>query len=778
MPATNLTTRLVLLLTGCIVLTLVTITTVEYQLSRREILREVERDAETTVAAAVNDLEVRLSSLEESTELLAEVIVYGDYSEVELRELLREAVDEREDLFGAALALDPRWSSNPARGFAPYYYYLEDGRMGFSDLATAYDYPLSAWYREPLSLGEAIWTEPYFDEGGGNVYMATYAVPMFKEIDGERVFYGVVTADITLDELQYYLDRIELGPSGFGFLLSRSGKLMAAPNRDNLLRPLLQILPAGQDLELWGDLLTDVTGGAKASAVVSCRDSDNRCMVKLAPLQSTLWPLGVYYSEYEMLAPLREYLLKTAISSAITLLLLVLGVIWVSRRITRPLRAMAVATVDIATGNFHTPLPPARSRDELGRLMHAFSLMQDNLQRYVDQLEAETASRNRLEGELNAATAIQMSMLPAGGRANIEEAAYSLWAALRPAKSVGGDLYTFHLKKADCLFIAVGDVSDKGVPAALFMARAMTLLQQYVQTNLSPDEIMARLNDELVQGNDNCMFLTLFLGWLHLDTLVLEFASGGHTPPSLRRGGDCHTVEQEDGPALGLMEEIDYPLNRLQLRKDDLLAVFTDGVDEAFNEAGEQFGIEAFNAVLADPPEGGLDQLGQATFDAIDAYGGTTPQSDDITILMLTVHGTTVPAQTLELAADGNAPGSLLAWLGSELENSGLGEGATAELKLVAEEVVTNIVKYGQLDAMSRIHVQLEKGGGGIALEFRDPGVPFDPLAEAHRSELGEATESASIGGLGVHLLEALTDAQDYSYRDGENRLRLFKRLQ
>ncbi len=153
MPATNLTTRLVLLLTGCIVLTLSAITAVEYQFSRKQILQEVEERAETTVAEAVNDLEVRLSSLEESTELLAEIVVLRAYREDELRELLRAAVDDREDLFGAALALDPRWARNPSRGFAPYYYYDEDRQVSFSDL-TAHDYLLSAWYRDPVSAGE------------------------------------------------------------------------------------------------------------------------------------------------------------------------------------------------------------------------------------------------------------------------------------------------------------------------------------------------------------------------------------------------------------------------------------------------------------------------------------------------------------------------------------------------------------------------------------------------------------------------------------------------
>jgi sigma-B regulation protein RsbU (phosphoserine phosphatase) len=773
MRFTSLTTRLVLLLTTCIAGTLLVTSGVEYGVSRQALLLQVEADTEQTVAEAVRDLQVRLVSLEESTELLAEIITQQDFTQAELVELLREAVDERNDLFGAAIALEPRWTAQPLTGFAPYFFY-RDGSVEYADLAGSYDYPQRGWFREPASLGRPTWSEPYLDAGGSNTYMTTYSVPMYREIAGEQVFYGVVTADLTLAELEYYLQRMQLGESGFGFLLSRNGKIMAAQNRDHLLKPLLQILPAGQDSQLWGQLLRQVAGGERASAVVPCAQPGSRCIVKLAPLPGTQWPVGAFYSEHETLAPLREYLLKTALSTGITLVLLVLVVIWVSRRITRPLGALARATINIATGDFQSPLPEARSRDELGRLVHAFSLMQDNLQLYVGQLEAETASRNRLQGELDAATAIQMSMLPPSGEAFADNPEFSLWARIRPAKAVGGDLYAFHLEEAaQRLFIAVGDVSDKGVPAAIFMARAMTLLQQYARAGEPASEIMAKLNDALCEGNDNCMFVTLFTGWLCLDTLQLSFAAGGHTPPSLLRQGRCESIEVEDGPALGLMEALEFPLNQLQLQAGDLLAIYTDGIDEAFDANNQQFGTERFNRVLEQGGALELSTLGESSFSAIDTHAGAMAQSDDITLMLLQIPAAKAQGGELTLPADATAATKVLAWLARELTQ--LSEPIRHDLLLVSEEVVTNIVQHGQLAEGANLSVQWQYRDEEIELGFSDPGIPFDPITQAPRATLGESSEAASIGGLGVHLLEALTDRQHYQRINERNCLRLFK---
>ncbi len=776
MPVNSLTTRLVLLLTLTIALTLTAITAVDYLSSRDRILATQEARVEATVDDAVRDLEVRLAVLEETADLLAEIVQRGDYSEDELRALLREAVDDRSDLFGAALALHPPFAEDPVRGFAHYYFY-RDGEIESSDLTEVYDYLLSSWFREALSRGEPIWTEPYFDAGGGEVNMVTYSAPMFREVDGEQTFYGVVTADITLDELQYYLERMELGERGFGFLLSRSGKVMVSPNPDNRLKPWASTMPNPEQAERWAGLISQVTAGKAASDKIACFDQDQQCVIKLAPLASTRWPVGAFYSEYEILSPLRDYLTKSVLSQLLTLVLLLVGITWVSRRITRPLTSLAIATEDIAAGNFHTPLPAARSRDELGRLVNAFSTMQDELERYVEELQAETASRNRLQGELEAATAIQMSMLPGAGRAGVIEDGFKLWAHLRPAKSVGGDLYTFHIQSRRRLFLAVGDVSDKGVPAALFMARAMTLLQQYVYSTLDAGAIMAQLNEELVEGNENCMFVTLFIGWLDLETLTLQFASGGHTPPTLVRGSEAATLEQDSGPALGLVEAQVFPLNTVQLSPGDQFAVFTDGIDEAFDPGRHQFGLEEVNRVLAENHGQNLEAMGQALLDAVDSHQAEEPQSDDITLLLLEPREAGSARNRITLTDDAGAVSTLQAWMAQLMGEAELPLDIRAEMQLVAEEVVTNVYKYGQLASGHGVSMELEITGGQVRMTFRDSGVAFDPLEEAKRSSLGEDIDSAAIGGLGVHLLEGLTDEQAYRREGDENCLMLVKYL-
>ncbi|MEJ2531691.1 MAG: PP2C family protein-serine/threonine phosphatase, partial [Halioglobus sp.] len=138
----------------------------------------------------------------------------------------------------------------------------------------------------------------------------------------------------------------------------------------------------------------------------------------------------------------------------------------------------------------------------------------------------------------------------------------------------------------------MGDVSDKGVPAALFMARVISLIPQIAEPGAAPGKVMAILNRALEQGNDNCMFVTLFLGVLDLHRRELRFASAGHTPPLLLRGGVATELPQQTGPALGLAAACDYPENTLQLRPGDRLAIYTDGIDEAFNERSQMFGQE------------------------------------------------------------------------------------------------------------------------------------------------------------------------------------------
>ena len=548
----SITTRLIVLLTLCAAAVMGVGMLIDYQLSRSEILERVKLESRETISRVIIDLENLLDGVEGSTLFLGKILEQRDYSHEGLQQMLKDIVENNEDIFGSSIALNPDLVDNPL-GFAPYYFHRE-GILTYADLAGENDnYSNKAWFIEAARAGRAIWVDPYFDHGGGEVLMTTFSVPVMRVNEqGQTFLYAVVTADVALNELHRYLQGLRLGENGFGILISKDGTVLSARRPESILRNYLE--RAGEDRVAWQEIFEAALAGQTISRELDCDEIDGKCMIRMDSLKTTGWPVGVLYSQTEILQPLWDYQVKTALVGLLTLLVMFGAVVIITRRLTRPLIALAHAADGFARGELQTPLPPANGKDEIARLVRSFDGMKKDLSSYIRNLEEVTASRSRLEGELTAAREIQMAMLPQGGQAIERAHNFNLWAKVRPAKTVGGDLYSYYSDEKH-LYLIVGDVSDKGVPAALFMARAMSLLQQQRANLKHPDTGMSLLNDALEQDNENCMFVTLFLGVLDLQTYSLTFASAGHTPPSLLRNGVATTIEQETGPALAKVRE-------------------------------------------------------------------------------------------------------------------------------------------------------------------------------------------------------------------------------
>ncbi|MEP6389802.1 MAG: SpoIIE family protein phosphatase [Halioglobus sp.] len=777
---TSITARLILLLTLCSALVIGVGMLVDYRISREEIMTRLQIQLKDRVESALVDLENMLDGVEGSTLFLGTILRQREYSSAGLEQLLKDIVENNDDIFGSTIALNPELTETSA-GFAPYYYHRE-GILTYVDLAKEQKaYWLQSWYKNAVLAEKPVWTEPYFDRGGGEILMTTFSVPIYRtDKSGSRFLYGVATGDVALDELHNYMQRIRLGENGFGILLSRAGIVISAREPQSILKDYRERVIDPEDIPIWEELFQSVLKGNAITRTLECEQIDGECSIRMATLTSTGWPVGVIYSQGEVLKPLQLYQLKTAIVGLVTLLLMSLSIYAITRRLTGPLSALANASKDLASGKLNTALPHASGNDEVASLIRAFTNMQRDLKVYIADLEDATASRSRLEGELAAAREIQMSMLPQGGEAQETCETYSLWAKVRPAKSVGGDLYTYYERHGE-LFVAVGDVSDKGVPAALFMAKAISLMQQLQEDFSEPNTGMAKLNDLLEQGNENCMFLTLFFGVLNLQTGTLRFASGGHTPPTLLQAGRATTLEQKSGPALGLATEQTFPINTVQLPAGSRLAIYTDGIDEAFDSEAQMFGTQRINAQIEKDVDQATASAGMSLFQAVDAFAGSTPQSDDITLLLLDWSAATVHAHefaqqhALHLGPKLVTRANL--WLEHVLEQAGVSPDVIMELTLVLEEMVTNVGKYSGLDQTSELQVLVAGNSAEISLEIQDQGSPFDPLSEARRAELGQDIDHAQVGGLGVHLITQLTQRQDYRREEGKNILRVIKQL-
>lgn len=281
-------------------------------------------------------------------------------------------------------------------------------------------------------------------------------------------------------------------------------------------------------------------------------------------------------------------------------------------------------------------------RDEVGKLAEALMQMEKMLQTYIVNLTETTAAKERIESELSIARNIQMGFLPQTFPAFPDRTEFDLNAIIEPAKEVGGDLYDYLLIDDNRLFFLIGDVSDKGVPAALFMAVTKTLFETHaVEGNASISEIMSRVNQELSRGNPWQMFVTAFAGTLDLKTGKIVYSDAGHEPPFvLRVEQEAEMFKKKGGPALCFFDNFSYESDTIQLRPGDALVLYTDGVTEAMNKERKLLGSEGIKQALqscsADTPPA---TISQCLLEQVKRFASGQPQSDDIAILTIRYYG-------------------------------------------------------------------------------------------------------------------------------------------
>ena len=267
----------------------------------------------------------------------------------------------------------------------------------------------------------------------------------------------------------------------------------------------------------------------------------------------------------------------------------------------------------------------------------------DDLQITIDRTLAHLvewrealSSRDRLvslENELNVASKIQQSILPTQFPYGND---FSVFASMEPAKEVGGDFYDVINLGRGRIGLAIADVSDKGVPAALFMMSSRTLLKGSAIGNYEPGDVLKEVNDLLCEGNDAMMFVTLLYAIYDTNTGTLTYANGGHTAPYVRRAdGSVIPLAFTGGVAMGVMEDLEYSQDSFQVAPGDTVFFYSDGVSEAMNENGEEFGVERMAEVLANTPAGSPEEVNNVMFESVRSFAGETPQSDDITCLTL-----------------------------------------------------------------------------------------------------------------------------------------------
>ncbi len=515
------------------------------------------------------------------------------------------------------------------------------------------------WYRQAVEAGKMVFSDIEIDKRTGEMCV-TCALPVYG---GDGTLLGVAGADLFLTEMQKKVAE-STGDGGFLMVVNQNGHIIISPEDHDSLRVLKSVeaqdLRESDNAELAG-LVRDALQGKTDIRHVSLED-ENYYMFGV-PMETVGWALISAFSETVAGQPVetvrqnygeiqREATMtyRTKNAEGRTLMWIILGVLLAAmlagalvagRRIAKPLNTITKRISDSQGGDLDFEMEDAfRTGDEVEVLARSFADLTEKNRNYIDEVTKVTAEKERIGTELYVAQQIQKGMLPSIFPPYPERKEFDLYAAMDPAKEVGGDFYDFFLVDDDHLAMVMADVSGKGVPAALFMMVSKAILKNNAMMGKSPAEIVTAANETICSNNKMQMFVTVWLGILEISTGKITAVNAGHEYPAIRRAGQGFELfRDKHGFVVGGMEGIRYKEYEIELHPGDKLFLYTDGVPEATNADQELFGTERMLAALDTGADGSARDVLVNVRKNVDEFVQDAEQFDDLTMLCLDYKG-------------------------------------------------------------------------------------------------------------------------------------------
>ena len=769
--------------------------------ARALIVQNARAEADGLARQTVRSLEATLESVQVSGRTLAASATGVGAQPSSLRSLLVASLAGDPDIAGAMIIVDPGQLPGDDDGFT--WYIRRDGKalveQSVADLG--YDYTTMPWYTRTVAARGPWWSEPYANAATAGEYFSTFNLPLRRPGDPDGApAVGMVSLDVPVERLVALVG----GFNGAGLqpmLFSPEGLAVVHADPEVQMRRNAAELPAAPGGAGLAPLAAAIA--AHGAATFEHRDAAGDALgTVVLPVGDSGWTYALTVSDRYFLHRLDRTALGVALAS-----LLALGVaLWLARRysgaIASPIEKLTDSAHHFSQGDFEYPLPYVQRSDEVGVMARAFDAARGSIKQQMHEIGQMASARQKLESELSIARDIQQSMLPAARAFDTAHMHVEAHAVLEPATAVGGDFYQFSELEPGVLWFVVGDVSDKGIPAALFMARTLTVLEQMARRHGTPAKILAAASVRLAENNETCMFATVLCGRLEVASGRIQLASAGHDPPLLLHvDGRSELLQVAGGMPLGFEPSDDFPPYEGTLAAGTTLVGYTDGVTEAFDADNQAYGSERLLRALArgDSAEAACRRL----LEDVRRFAGGAPQSDDITILAISrrregeaqvdsragldtarpaAHPSTQPFQPGEaqvriaVAHTQDDIETLASAVEDLLAAHGTAPMPMHDARLIVEEVACNAVAHA-VAPDTPLELRAGVADGRLWLEFRDRGAPFDPtLHDSPALDLD--IDARPVGGLGVHLVRELADSIDYRRNGDCNLLRITLRLE
>jgi sigma-B regulation protein RsbU (phosphoserine phosphatase) len=716
--------NLAILITAAVLMLL--ISGIQQNYARKEIRKNLEHNAEMElIIKSINvkhSLEDVALALRNRSWEFEQFLPYPD----SLFAVTRRIVEENPNFAGCCIAMVPNYYPEKGRLFEPYT--LRRGEVIETfQLASEeeHDYSKNPNFILAAENDSSFWSEPYHDEDDPNVTLITYTFPIY---DSYGDMAAVVGIDLNTEWIGKLLNSRHMFPSSYNLLLSGEGRLIYT------LKGMTKYKDVDQIMDLINDSTAKHTVGASGRVTifsfVDWEDHTKGSVYYSTPNSIHPWRIAVVNYDDEVFGSLIKMQWRNLLLTLVGLLILAFII--------------------------------QRSAKNLAKLQQA------NLE------------REHIDSELNIARNLQMSMLPKSDETALRDDC-NIVGLLEPAKLVGGDLYSY-LIRDEKLFFCIGDVSGKGVPAALVMAVANALFRSVSAHESNPARIMQALNEIGCQRNEQNMFVTSIIGVLDLPTGKLRYCNAGHEKPFVI-GKEVRPLPAKPHLPLGVMDDLIYTAQETLLQPGESLFLYTDGLTEAMNESHELFGVKRIEKGLQDCIKNesiAPEKLIQTMTNRVNAFVDGAEQSDDLTLLAIQYTPQEKPLvfrENLTLNNKVSEISKLNAFVQSATAALNMEKGLANRIKLAVEEAVTNIIDYAYPNGTEgSIDITIEADENRIRFIITDSGAEFDPTGVS-KADTTLSVDDRPIGGLGVFLVRNLMDSINYERTDGKNVLRLEKRF-
>ena len=576
-----------------------------------------------------------------------------------LMKLTERIVEQNPRIRSCGISFVENYYPQKGRCYMPYAVRRDSSTIEVLNLGVEQrDYLQQDWFLQGLETEKGFWSEPFFEVNDTTLPLVAYLHPIHDK-QGRTV--AVLGSDLSLEWLQAKVGKKDMAIFAnqwgameeknrewkkdtrwkpYSFLISGKGTFIVHPDKKRIVRDnYSSIAKAASDTataNLFGQMMMEGRKVDPDTFTIEFDVDGRDSYLFHTPIKHAGWSMVLVVPMLALELP--SYVVAGLL---VFLLLTAMFVVWlVSRtfikRATKPLKQLASSAEEVAKGNFSASLPEIKHNDEIRQLRDSFDDMQQSLKTYIEELKVTTASKAAIENELKVAHDIQMSMLPKIFPPYPERHDIDIYGLLNPAKDVGGDLFDFCIRDNQ-LFFCIGDVSGKGVPASLVMAVTHSLFRNISAHTSKPHFIMSALNKALADGNDNNMFVTIFIGVLDLGNGHLCYCNAGHDEPLLI-GEHVDLLPCDPNLPVGIMPEWEFSLQEMDIAPKTTIFLYTDGLTEAEDGSHAQFDLQRVvdkaSSLVAEGKNQPTVIVNEMT-EAVGAFVGDATQSDDLTMLAI-----------------------------------------------------------------------------------------------------------------------------------------------